>query len=273
MNRRRDSTASSRAPSIATSTTPSTHTITRPTNLDNKELAKKNDELLRRNEELTTQSELNQDLFNQCSQELLTKETEISQHAAMIAGLKACIRQSDKEHAMRTTSLTQEIEGLTNQLAAQKHVAAQREGLLAQAKDQSQKLAEGYTNEQVEQKQHIDALNATHQCELDTLRTALTTLSAAHETKLAAVHAAHDAELDALHDHYMQKLEGKDKTIQFLHRRLLKAETRIGKLTDSLRAAEQVGVEWTSTIMFANKKAKARAKSQVKDQGSQTSCS
>jgi chromosome segregation ATPase len=133
---------------------------------ENDALRKEKSILHSRCEELKDQSTLNQDMFQFCSKDLLTKDAEIrelgdviTEHERIISGLKACIRKETDIHAQdkeQVVALKVQIDVLATELAKAKDMAEKREELITKVQEQQQKCGELYAAEQQRGKDQVD---------------------------------------------------------------------------------------------------------------------
>ncbi|CAN9451153.1 unnamed protein product [Alternaria sp. RS040] len=197
---------------------------------ENDQLAQDNAHLQRRNGELTQQSELNQNLFQQTSETLAAKESEITDlEEALIdrdseitdlkgiqKELKECIRRNDDASNETIHTLKLQLEDLSKQLGEAHDAATKRDVTWTKSKNQ--------------QKQHLTMFEGEQQ------------QSQQGPNDFVLIH--------------WTKLHAKDKTIEFLRCRQSKSDKRIARLKVRLAAADELGRNWVQTITLANSKVK-----------------
>ena len=227
MLRRNDSVVALSSASTAPSITPSFASLSQ----ENDQLAQDNAHLQRRNGELTQQSELNQNLFQQTSETLAAKESEITDlEEALIdrdseitdlkgiqKELKECIRHNDEASNERIQTLELQLEDLSKQLEEAHEAAAKRKATWTKLKNQQKEYPTMVEDEQQQGQQGPNDFVLIH----------------------------------------WTKLHAKDKTIEFLRCRQSKSDKRIARLKERLAAGDELGRNWVQTITLANSKVKA----------------
>jgi chromosome segregation ATPase len=190
---------------------------------ENDTLRKEKETLKSRCEELQDQSTLNQSMFQACSKDLLTKDTEVNElrevateHERIISDLKDCMRQDTEANEEQVHALKLQMDILATELAESHDMAKKRDTLITKLKEQQQQFVELYAAEQQHSKKQINDIQ------------------------------------DAPSEDLEAKLDAKEKTIAFLRHRQYLAD----KTIDRLRDAE---MDWEKTIIAGNKRARARA--------------
>ncbi|KAI4926603.1 hypothetical protein J4E85_006897 [Alternaria conjuncta] len=222
--RRNDSVISSPTGSATPSLAPSLASL----NQDNDNLAATNTRLQNRNQELMQQSELNQLLFQQTSEELTAKESELVK-------LKERFRDNAEATNETIQVLGEQLQTLTEQLAESQDTGAEREAPRFEQLDGSQDTATD---------RHAQLADIDEQ---------------QHQLSLEAAHVQSPVQED-VDDLIWAKLQDKNKTIHFLRCRQAKSDKRIKKLQERLEVEQNLGRDWVETIMMVNMKVRARAK-------------
>jgi len=221
--RRNDSVMGSPTGSATPSLAPSLASLSQ----DNDNLAAINTRLQNRNQELTQQSELNQLLFQQTSEELTAKEREFVK-------LKERIRDNAEATNETIQALGEQLQTLTEQLAESQDTGAEREAPRFEQLDGSQDTATD---------RHAQLADSEEQ---------------QHQLSLEAAHVQSPTQED-VDDLVWAKLQDKNKTIHFLRCRQAKSDKRIQKLRERLEVEQNLGRDWVETIMMVNMKVRARA--------------
>jgi chromosome segregation ATPase len=162
--------ADSKTPSIA-STGPTIGDLQK----ENDTLLKEKETLQSRYEEIKDQSMLNQSMFQACSKDLLTKDTEINElrevtihHERIISDLKDCIRQHTEANEEQVHALKLQMDVLTMELAKAHHMARQRETLITELKEQQQQLVELHAADEQRNEKQIDDMQDPLSGDLET---------------------------------------------------------------------------------------------------------
>ncbi|KAI4657877.1 uncharacterized protein J4E78_006266 [Alternaria triticimaculans] len=195
---------------------------------DNDNLAAINTRLQNRNQELMQQSELNQLLFQQTSEELTAKESELVE-------LKERFRSNAEATNETIQALGLQLQTLTEQLAESQDKDCNREAQLVEQSDGAQDTATD---------RHAQLADSEEQ---------------QHQLSLEAANVQSPTQED-VDDLIWAKLQDKNKTIDFLRCRQAKSDKRIQKLQERLEVEQSVGRDWVETIMMVNMKVRARAK-------------
>jgi len=222
--RRNDSVMGSPTGSATPSLAPSLASLSQ----DNDNLAAINTRLQNRNQELMQQSELNQLLFQQTSEALTAKESELVE-------LKERFRSNAEATNETIQALGLQLQTLTEQLAELQDKANAREAQLVEQSDGAQDTATD---------RHAQLADSEEQ---------------QHQLSLEAAHVQSPTQED-VDDLIWAKLQDKNKTIDFLRCRQAKSDKRIKKLQERLEVEQNVGRDWVETIMMVNMKVRARAK-------------
>ena len=222
--RRTDSVMGSPTGSATPSLAPSLASLSQ----DNDNLAATNTRLQNRNQELMQQSELNQLLFQQTSEALTAKESEL-------AKLKERFHSNAEATNETIQALGLQLQTLTEQLAESQDKANAREAQLVEQLDGAQDTATD---------RHAQLADSEEQ---------------QHQLSLEAAHVQSPTQED-VDDLIWAKLQDKNKTIHFLRCRQAKSDKRIQKLRERLEVEQNLGRDWVETIMMVNTKVMARAK-------------
>ncbi|KAI4695389.1 uncharacterized protein J4E84_002015 [Alternaria hordeiaustralica] len=215
--RRTDSVMGSPTGSATPSLAPSLASLSQ----DNDNLAATNTRLQNRNQELMQQSELNQSLFQQTSEELTAKESEFME-------LKERFRDNAEATNETIQALGLQLQTLTEQVA-------DLQDLQDKATDAAQDTATD---------RHAQLADLEEQ---------------QHQLSLEVAHVQSPTQED-VDDLIWAKLQDKNKTIHFLRCRQAKSDKRIKKLQERLEVEQNLGRDWVETIMMVNMKVRARAK-------------
>lgn len=192
------------------------------------------------------QSEVNQCLFQETSEALTAKESEL-------AKLKEWIRSNAEATNETIQALGHQLHILAEQLAESQDKAVGRENSLANQLSQVQDHATEREAQLVEQLSQARDTSAEHSAQLENLE------NLQHQLSLKAAHAQSPTQED-VNDLIWAKLQDKNKTIDFLRCRQAKSDKRIEKLQERLEVEQSVGRDWVMTIMMVNMKVKARAR-------------
>lgn len=241
MRRRNDSVMGSPTGSATPSIAPSLASLSQ----DNDNLAAINTHLHTRNQELMQQSEVNQSLFQETSEALTAKESEL-------AKLKERIRSNAEATNETIQALGHQLQILAEKLAESQDKAVGCETSLAKQLSQVQDHANEREAQLVEQLCQAQNTSAEHSAQLENLE------NLQHQLSLKAAHAQSPTQED-VDDLIWAKLQDKNKTIDFLRCRQAKSDKRIEKLQERLEVEQSVGRDWVKTIMMVNMKVEARA--------------
>jgi hypothetical protein len=183
--------------------------------------------LSHRVEELTMHSELNQNLCQQLSNDLVAKESERNQQNTLISGLQELVRKSDDKYSSQAALLQQVIAGLSGESSAKQQaihslerrlslarsVATRHENTATEYRSMAEQLDELWSAKYRQLEEENSIWRASHSDQVSQIETlhsslqvSLASQKASHDTQIEVLQSAHETALAELTADFQSKL-------------------------------------------------------------------